>query len=47
MYRHVVAHGDDFTCAVKHRAGIVAPLFDVGENAVRRRAAPIASAIEW
>src|SRR5580658_5233075 len=30
MYRHVVAHGDDFTRAVEDCAGVVATLLDVG-----------------
>ena len=36
MHRHVVAHGNHPALAVEHRAGIVAPLLDVG----RERGAP-------
>src|SRR6478609_3556936 len=40
MHGHVVAHGHDFARAIKHRAGIVATLFDVGgkRGAAQRRA---------
>ncbi len=30
--RHVIAHGEDLSTAVKHRAGIVAPLLDIGRE---------------
>ena len=36
MHRHVIAHGDHPCLAVEDRAGIVAPLLDVG----RERGAP-------
>src|SRR3981081_2901233 len=29
MYRHVIAHGDDLAGSIKHRARIVATLFDI------------------
>src|SRR5690348_16786062 len=32
MHGHVVAHGDNFARAVKHRAGIIAPFLDVGRK---------------
>src|SRR5580765_1847115 len=32
MHGHVVAHGHHFAQAVKHRAGVVAPLFDIGRK---------------
>ena len=40
MHRHVVAHGDDLAARVDHRAGIIAPLFDIGgeRGAAQRRA---------
>ena len=40
MHRHVVAHSDDLAACVEHRAGIIAPLFDVGRErgAAQRRA---------
>src|SRR5438445_10852247 len=40
MHGHVVAHGHNFARAVKHRAGVVAPLFDIGRKrgAAQRRA---------
>ena len=32
MHRHVIAHGDYLAFAVENRAGIIAPLFDVGRK---------------
>ena len=32
MHGHVIAHGHDFARIVKHRAGVIAPLFDVGRK---------------
>src|ERR1700731_1353529 len=29
MYGHMIAHGDGFACAIKHRARVVSTLFDV------------------